>query len=243
VTPSNSSDSGGGFSLGGGLAAAAVAAPFMASAFSTPDPQPQAPATPVSMYSPEPPAPAPVPDAPAQPRSAYDPPPPPAPAPPPPPAPEQRQMYQTGIEGESQLPTYSYEPPPPPVRSPYAQFDDTGMDYSTPEPKPTAPPSGAAASGYKGGLGNYGGNPYRGFSGANNFGRSMASTPPPEQEMEMYETGIEGESQTPTYGYRPKAPVAPPPPSVEEPNYGRDFGYMARGGLVDLLRRHMQKYQ
>jgi hypothetical protein len=36
--------------------------------------------------------------------------------------------------------------------------------------------------------------------------------PPPEQEMEMYQTGIEGESQTPTYGYRPKASAAPPPP-------------------------------
>jgi len=30
--------------------------------------------------------------------------------------------------------------------------------------------------------------------------------------MEMYQTGIEGESQTPTYGYRPKASAAPPPP-------------------------------
>jgi len=90
-------------------------------------------------------------------------------------------------------------------------------------------------------------------------------TPPPQQEMEMYETGIEGESQIPTYSYRPKAPVNTKDRLREmetgnynNPNLGlgiprigggqsrndrRAYAAYANGGLVDLLRRHMQKYQ
>lgn len=46
----------------------------------------------------------------------------------------------------------------------------------------------------------------------NSFLSGNAPTVPLAQEMEMYQTGIEGESQTPTYGYRPKASATPPPP-------------------------------
>jgi hypothetical protein len=90
-------------------------------------------------------------------------------------------------------------------------------------------------------------------------------TPPPQQEMEMYETGIEGESQIPTYSYRPKAPVNTKDRLREmetgnynNPNLGlgiprigggqskndrRAYAAYANGGLVDLLRRHVKKYQ
>jgi hypothetical protein len=66
-------------------------------------------------------------------------------------------MYQTGIEGESQLATYSSEPPP--QRSSNAQFDESGMDYSTPAPQP----NGGIASLQK----NY--SPYYGGGLGNNF--------------------------------------------------------------------------
>lgn len=80
MTPYGST--GGGFNLSvapeasGGIAAAAVAAPFLASAFNTPSPSPQAPAQPESMYTLKAAPPAPAPEAPAQPTYAYNPPPP-----------------------------------------------------------------------------------------------------------------------------------------------------------------------